>query len=62
MQLGDRTISLPQGKVMDVRIKAKRLLFSVDCIVLDIENWNILVILGRSFLAMRRILIDMEKG
>ncbi|CAI9787778.1 unnamed protein product [Fraxinus pennsylvanica] len=62
-QLADRTISKPRGKVEDVLIKARNLIFPVDFIVLDIlEDRDIPVILGRPFLATRRTLIDMEKG
>lgn len=63
LQLADRTISCPRGKVEDAFIKAGNLIFLVDIIVLDIEEyWDIPVILGRSFLVTSRTLIDMEKG
>ncbi|XP_022866107.1 uncharacterized protein LOC111385919 [Olea europaea var. sylvestris] len=63
LQLVDRTISRPCGKVEDVLIKAGNLIFLADFIVLDIsEDRDIPVILGWPFLAMGRTLIDMKNG
>ncbi|XP_022854583.1 uncharacterized protein LOC111375899 [Olea europaea var. sylvestris] len=54
---------LPCGKVESVLIKVGNLIFPADFIVMDIpEDRDILVILGWSFLATGRTLIDMEKG
>ncbi|KAL2542692.1 Uncharacterized protein Adt_03670 [Abeliophyllum distichum] len=48
--------------VEDVLIKVDTFFFSVDFIVLDIEEQNMTVILERPFLAMSRALIDVEKS
>ncbi|XP_022855432.1 uncharacterized protein LOC111376690 [Olea europaea var. sylvestris] len=63
LQLADRTITRPRGKVEDELVKVGNLIFPVDFIVLDIsEDRDIPIILGRPFLATGRTLIDMEKG
>lgn len=63
LQLADRTITRPRGKVEDVLVKVENLIFPVDFIVLDIpEDRDIPIILGRPFLEMGRTLIDMENG
>ncbi|KAL2532258.1 Uncharacterized protein Adt_05609 [Abeliophyllum distichum] len=62
-QFADRSIKHPRGVVEDLLIKVGKFFFSVNFIVLDIEEgWNIPVILGRPFLATSRALIDVEKG
>ncbi|XP_022883842.1 uncharacterized protein LOC111400681 [Olea europaea var. sylvestris] len=61
LQLADRTIARPRGKVKDVLVKVENLILPVDFIVLDIpEDRDIPIILGRPFLAMGRTLIDMN--
>ncbi|KAL2471240.1 Uncharacterized protein Adt_39376 [Abeliophyllum distichum] len=62
LQLADRSIKHQRSVVDDVLIKVDKFFFSVDFIVLDIEeDWNMPVILGRPFLATSRALIDIEK-
>jgi len=49
--------------VEDVLVRVDKFTFPVDFIVLDMkENPDVPLILGRSFLATGRSLIDMEKG
>ncbi|XP_022888227.1 uncharacterized protein LOC111403830 [Olea europaea var. sylvestris] len=63
LQLADRTIARPRGKVEDILVKVGNLIFPVNFIVLDIpEDRDIPIILGRPFLATGRTLIDIEKG
>ncbi|XP_022876952.1 uncharacterized protein LOC111395184 [Olea europaea var. sylvestris] len=62
LQLADRTITRPRGKVEDVLVKVGNFIFPVDFIVLDIlEDQDSPVILGRPFLATGRTLINIEK-
>ncbi|XP_022883619.1 uncharacterized protein LOC111400432 [Olea europaea var. sylvestris] len=62
LELVDTSIKHPRGKVEDALIKAGKLIFPTDFIVLDIEeDRNIPIILGRPFLATGRTLIDMKK-
>lgn len=63
LQLADRTMARPRGKIEDVLVKAENFIFPVDFIVLDIpEDRDILVILGRPFLATGRTLVDVKNG
>ena len=49
--------------IEDVLVKVDNFIFPADFIVLDIEeDQDILIILGRPFLATRRTLIDVQKG
>lgn len=63
LQLGDRSITHPERQIEDVLVKVKSLIFPVDFIILDHEaDNNVPIILGRPFLAIRRALIDVERG
>ena len=63
LQLVDRSITYPEGKIEDVLVKVDKFIFPVDFIILDYEaNRNVPIILGRPFLATGRTLIDMQKG
>ncbi|KAI3757777.1 hypothetical protein L6452_05320 [Arctium lappa] len=63
LQLADKTIGYPKGKIKDVLVKVDKFIFLADFIILDFEADNdIPIILGRPFLATRRTLIDVQKG
>ncbi|XP_024022668.1 uncharacterized protein LOC112091966 [Morus notabilis] len=63
LQLADRSLTYPRGVVEDVLVKVDRLIFPADFIVLDMEeDHEVLIILGRPFLATGRTLIDVQKG
>jgi hypothetical protein len=67
LQLADLSVKIPRGIVEDVLIKADKFYFSVDFIVLDTEpiqviGSEILVILGRPFLATANALINYRSG
>ncbi|XP_073277653.1 uncharacterized protein [Primulina huaijiensis] len=63
LQLADRSIKYPRGVIEDVLVKVDKFIFSVDFVVLDMEeDREIPLILGRPFLATGRALIDVQKG
>ena len=63
LQLADRSIAHPEGKIEDVLVKVDKFIFPVDFIVLDYDaDLEVPIILGRLFLATRRTLIDVQKG
>nr|XP_023876781.1 uncharacterized protein LOC111989228 [Quercus suber] len=63
LQLADRSIKYPRGVIENVLVKVDKFIFSVDFIVLDInEDEEIPLILDRPFLAMGRTLIDVQQG
>jgi hypothetical protein len=67
LQLANRSIKIPRGIIEDVLIKVDKFYFLVDFIVLDTEpvhvvGSEILVILGRSFLATFNALINCRSG
>jgi hypothetical protein len=67
LQLADRSVKVPRGKVEDVLIKVDKFYFPVDFIVLDTEpvqmvGTEIPVILGRPFLATANALINCRSG
>jgi len=67
LQLADRSVKVPRGLIEDVLIKVDKFYFPVDFIVLDIElvqnvGIQILVILGRPFLARANALINCRRG
>ncbi|XP_073153803.1 uncharacterized protein [Henckelia pumila] len=62
-QLADRTIKYPRGIIEDVLVKVDKFIFSVDFVVLDMEeDLDMPLILGRPFLATGKALIDVQKG
>ncbi|XP_038876853.1 uncharacterized protein LOC120069223 [Benincasa hispida] len=62
IQLADRTIKYPEGKIEDVLVKVDHLIFSADFIILDYEaDREVPIILGRPFLATGKVLIDLHK-
>ncbi|XP_021745344.1 uncharacterized protein LOC110711273 [Chenopodium quinoa] len=61
LQLADRSIKFPKGRVEDVPLKIGEFTIPVDFIVLEIaEDDQILIILGRPFLATSGALIDVK--
>ncbi|KAM1727828.1 hypothetical protein ACFX12_018410 [Malus domestica] len=59
----DRSIKYPRGIIEDVLIRVDKLILLVDFLILDMdEDREVLIILGRPFLATARTLIDVEKG
>ncbi|XP_038904432.1 uncharacterized protein LOC120090795 [Benincasa hispida] len=62
-QLANRTIKYLEGKIEDVLVKVDNFIFPVDFIILDYEaDKDVPIILGRRFLATRKVLIDVHKG
>ena len=60
LQMVDRLLTFPKGIIEDVLVKV---IFLVDFVVLYMEEeGEILLILGRSFLAIVRALIDVHSG
>src|ERR1044072_4311468 len=63
LQMADRTIKAPYGICEDVLVRVDKFVFSVDFVILDMEeDERVPLILGRPFLATGRALIDVEKG
>ena len=63
LQLADRSSVQPDGKIEDILVRVDKFIFPADFLVLDCEaDDNAPIILGRSFLATGRTLIDVEKG
>ena len=63
LQLADRSIKYLMGIMENMLVQVDKVYFPTDFIVLDMkEDRNVPLIWGRLFLAMRRALIDMEKG
>ncbi|XP_047942996.1 uncharacterized protein LOC125189807 [Salvia hispanica] len=63
LQMADRTVTYPKGIVEDVLVKVHDFIFSVDFVVLDMEeDVNVPLILGRPFLATGKALIDIARG
>ena len=53
----------PIGILHDVLLKVKSFIFPADFVILDCEvDFEVPIILGRSFLATGRALVDIEKG
>ncbi|XP_021767720.1 uncharacterized protein LOC110732110 [Chenopodium quinoa] len=63
LQLADRTIMIPKGRVEDVPLKIGGFTIPVDFIDLEIaEDDHIPIILGRPFLATSGAIIDVKGG
>ena len=63
LQLADRSHAYPEEKIEDVLVKVDKFIFPVDFIVLDFEaDKEVPIILGRTFLATGKTLIDVQKG
>ncbi|XP_062107543.1 uncharacterized protein LOC133818592 [Humulus lupulus] len=63
LQLADHFLMYPRGIIEDVLVRIDRFIFSVDFVVLDIEeDQEIPIILLRPFLATGKALIDVHDG
>ncbi|XP_060960878.1 uncharacterized protein LOC133031405 [Cannabis sativa] len=63
LQLADRSMAHPEGKIEDVLVQVDKFIFPADFIILDYEaDAEVPIILGRPFLATGRTLIDVQKG
>ncbi|XP_062075198.1 uncharacterized protein LOC133779226 [Humulus lupulus] len=63
LQLVDRSLAHPDGRIEDVLVRVDKFIFPADFIVLDYEaDREVPIILGRPFLAIGRTLIDVQKG
>ena len=61
--MADQMVKRPIGILYDVLVKVEPFIFSADFVILDYEmDFEVPIILGRSFLATGRALVDMEKG
>ncbi|XP_075079804.1 uncharacterized protein LOC142165067 [Nicotiana tabacum] len=63
LQLANRTVKRPSGIMDDVLVHVGKFVFPIDFVILDCRvDEEIPIILGRSFLATGRALIDCETG
>ena len=63
LQLADRSIKYPYGAVEDVLVKMDKFIFPMDFVVMDIkEDGEVPLILGRPFMKIVRIIVDVDKG
>ncbi|XP_060183121.1 uncharacterized protein LOC132613083 [Lycium barbarum] len=63
LQLADQSTKKPQGIIENVLVRVDKFIFPADFIVLEMEeNTEVPLILGRSFLAIGRAIIDVHQG
>ncbi|XP_062080749.1 uncharacterized protein LOC133785538 [Humulus lupulus] len=63
LQMANRLVKHLRGIIEDVLVKVEKFIFPAYFIILDMEeDENILIIVGRPFLATARALIDVQKG
>ncbi|XP_021849286.2 uncharacterized protein [Spinacia oleracea] len=63
LQLADRSVKYPIGKIKDVPLRVGKFVIPVDFVVLDIdEDVHVPIILGRPFLATMGAIIDVKQG
>ena len=63
LQMADRTLAHPEGILEDVLIKVGKFIFLVDFVVVDIEeDKQVPLLLGRPFLEIGAVFIDVKKG
>ncbi|XP_061357299.1 uncharacterized protein LOC133301659 [Gastrolobium bilobum] len=63
LQMADRSIVKPEGKIEDLLVKVDKFILPTDFIILDYEaDIDIPIILGRPFLATGGAVIDVQKG
>ncbi|MCH95107.1 hypothetical protein A2U01_0016081, partial [Trifolium medium] len=63
LQIADRSICYPQGKIEDVLVRVDKFIFPADFIIMDFTaDEDTPILLGSPFLATGRTLIDVEKG
>ena len=59
--MADRSVKYPKGVTEDVLVKIDKFIFPVDFVILDMdEDVEVPLILGRSFLATARAIIDVS--
>ncbi|XP_031120246.1 uncharacterized protein LOC116023388 [Ipomoea triloba] len=63
IQLADRSIKQPKGVVEDVLVRVDKFIFPVEFVIIDMDaDQEVLLILGRPFLATAWALIDVGNG
>ncbi|XP_061373410.1 uncharacterized protein LOC133315763 [Gastrolobium bilobum] len=63
LQLVDRSLVYPEGKVENVLVKVDKFILPADFIILDYEeDREVPIILGRAFLATGGAVIDVKEG
>ncbi|XP_056688251.1 uncharacterized protein [Spinacia oleracea] len=63
LQLADRSVKYPIGKIEDVPLRVGGFVIPVDFVVLDIdEDVHVPIILGRPFFATEGAIIDVKQG
>ena len=61
--MADRTVKRPTGILHDVLVKVESFIFPTYFVILDRKvDFEVPIILGRSFLATGRALVDMKRG
>ena len=61
--MADLTVKRPIGILHDVLVKVESFIFPANFVILGCEvDFEVPIILGRSFLATGRALVNMEKG
>ncbi|KAL4280285.1 hypothetical protein GQ457_03G016110 [Hibiscus cannabinus] len=58
LQLADHSYVQPEGKIEDILVQVDKFIFPADFLILDCEADDAPIILGRSFLATSRVLLD----
>ena len=63
LQMADRSMAQPEGVLEDVLVKVGKFIFSVDFVIMKMEeDTQVPLLLGRPFLATEAALIDVQKG
>ena len=65
LQLADRSVKVPRGVVEDILVKVDNFYYPIDFVVLDMQplanvGTQILIILGRPFLAPINVIISVR--
>ena len=61
--MADRTVKKPIVILHDVLVKVESFIFPADFVTLDYEvNFEVPIIFGRTFFAIGRAIVYMEKG
>ncbi|XP_070017193.1 uncharacterized protein [Nicotiana sylvestris] len=59
--MSDRTMKRPLGIIDDVLVRVDKFILPADFVIFDFEvDFEVLIILGRPFLATRKALVDVE--
>ncbi|XP_019429819.1 PREDICTED: uncharacterized protein LOC109337322 [Lupinus angustifolius] len=62
LELDDRSVKYPYGVAEDVLVKVDGLVFLVDFVIMDIEDKDVPLILGRPFMKTAQVIIDVDDG